>query len=97
MTRTFAMLALLALAVPLSPALAAEDRPSVTVVAPDEGGGLWLSAKDQKGRLFLRYCAPAQPERCTPWAAADLSWKDRVQTEAAPRNAAGLGFLGKPE
>ncbi|SFJ31576.1 hypothetical protein [Albimonas pacifica] len=92
MTRTL-ILPLLALALAPVASAAADAPPKVEVVAPDEATGLWLAARDRSGRLFLRYCTPDQPARCSPWAAADLGWGDRVETDDANVRPSALGNL----
>jgi hypothetical protein len=78
--------------------VAAAPAAQVEIVAPDESGGLWLSAKDHAGRLFLRYCAPARPDRCTPWAAADLEWGERItgETRVRPKGDFGMPLVLGP-
>lgn len=70
--------ALLALALALPSMALADDGPRKFEFLPDEGGGLWSVAREPEGRVFLRFCEPGLPQHCSPWAAADLGWDERL-------------------
>lgn len=68
-----------ALALSLAAPVQADPRPRVEIAAADEAGGLWLKAVESGGRVFLRFCERGFPARCSPWAAADLGWEERLR------------------
>ncbi len=57
--------------------------PKIVSIFPDETGGVWVRAEDGKGRTFTRFCRPGLPERCTPFTAVDIAWKERISEGAA--------------